>query len=123
MSNKKSPFDYVKSINEKKREEDLSGYNPFLTNRAFAMHLDTVLIAEQMNHYHLLSPQLQYDFYYNAVRKGRRFGFPKKPEDPTNLELVQTYYQYSRQKALEALRLLTPEQLAQIKESLDTGGR
>ena len=120
---KKSPFDYVKSINQKSVESDLSGYVPFLTNRAFAMHLDTVILAEQMNQYHLLSPRLQYDFYYNAVRKGRRFGFPKKPEDPTNLELVQTYYQYSREKALQALEILTPEQLAQIKESLDNGGR
>ena len=120
---KPSPFLYVKSINEKKIEDDLSGYVPFLVNRAFAMHLDTVILSEQMNQYHLLSPRLQYDFYYNAVRKGRRFGFPKKPEDPTNLELVQTYYQYSREKALQALEILTPEQLLQIKESLDNGGR
>jgi hypothetical protein len=87
------------------------------------MHIDTILIAEQMNHYHQLSPQLQYDFYYNAVRKGRRFGFPKKVEDPPNLELVQTYYQYSREKALQALEILTPEQLAQIKTTLDKGGK
>ena len=116
-------FDYVKSVNQKSFETDLSGYVPFLTNRAFAMHIDTIMLAEQMNHYHQLSPQLQYDFYYNAVRKGRRFGFPKKVEDPPNLELVQTYYQYSREKALQALEILTPEQLAQIKTTLDKGGK
>ena len=120
---KKSPFDYVKSINQKIPEDDLSGYVPFLTNRAFAMHMDTILLAEEMNYYHQLSPKLQYDFYYNAVRKGRRFGFPKKVEDPPNLEMVQTYYNYSRQKALEALQLLTPEQLSQIKATLDKGGK
>ena len=120
---KKSPFDYVKSINQKSFETDLSGYVPFLVNRAFAMHLDTVILSEQMNQYHLLSPRLQYDFYYNAVRKGRRFGFPKKVEDPPNLELVQTYYQYSREKALQALEILTPEQLSQIKTTLDKGGK
>ena len=120
---KKSPFDYVKSINQKTHEDDLSGYNPFLTNRAFAMHLDTILLAEQMNHYHLLSPQLQYEFYYNAVRKGRRFGFPKKVEESDDIKLVQEYYQYSRRKAEEALQILTPEQLAQIKTTLDKGGK
>ena len=124
MSNKKSPFDYVRSINEKKYlGEDLSGYVPFLTNRAFAMHLDTILLAEKMNHYHELGPDIQYDFYFYAVRKGKRFGFPKKVEDPPNLELVQTYYQYSREKALQALEILTPEQLAQMKASLDKGGK
>ncbi len=120
---KPSPFDYIKSINHKDYKYDLVGYVPFLTNRCFAMHIDTVMLAEQMNHYHQLSPQLQYDFYYNAVRKGRRFGFPKKVEDPPNLELVQTYYQYSREKALQALEILTPEQLAQIKTTLDKGGK
>ena len=30
------------------------GYVPFLTNRAFAMHMDTVMIAEEMNQYHTL---------------------------------------------------------------------
>ena len=82
MSKKKSPFDYVKSINTKSEYEyDLSGYVPYLTNRAFAMHMDTIMYAEEMNQYNQLDPALQYDFYYNGVRKGRRFGFPKKEEE------------------------------------------
>ena len=64
---KRSPFDYVKSINEKSEMDDLSGYNPFLTNRAFAYHLDTILLAEEMNQAHHIGPQLQYDFYYNMI--------------------------------------------------------
>ena len=121
---KKSPFDYVKSVNDKSYlGEDLSGYIPFLTNRAFAMHMDTVLLSEEMNQAHQLGPELQYDFYYYTVRKGRRFGFPKKVEESDDIKLVQEYYQYSRQKAMEALQILTPEQLSQIKASLDKGGR
>ena len=50
------PFDYVKSINEKSEMDDLSGYNPFLTNRAFAYHLDTILLAEEMNQAHHIGP-------------------------------------------------------------------
>ena len=64
MSKKKSPFDYVKSLCEKNyMGDDLKGYVPFLTNRAFAMHLDCILYAEEMNQAHLLGPELQYDFY------------------------------------------------------------
>ena len=82
MSKKKSPFDYVKNLNTKSDYDyDLSGYVPFLTNRAFAMHMDTILLAEEMNQYHELIPEMQYEFYFTAVRKGRRFGFPKKVEE------------------------------------------
>ena len=121
---KRSPFDFVKSANEKNEYlgDDLSGYVPFLMNRAFAMHLDTVLLAEEMNQYHQLGPELQYDFYYHGVRKGRRFGFPKKPAEHPQLELVQTYFKYSKQKALEALMVLTESDLRAIMKTQDKGG-
>ena len=121
---KKSPFDYVKSINHKTgADTDLSGYVPFLTNQCFAMHMDTVMLAEEMNQAHFLGPHMQYDFYYYGVRKGKRFGFPKKVENTDNLELVMRHYGYSRQKALEVLELLTPEQFTALRSREDKGGR
>ena len=120
---KRSPFDYVKSINEKKYIEDIIGYNPFLTNRAFAMHMDTILLAEEMNQAHKIDPLLQYEFYYYSVRKGRRFGFPKKQEDTASLQLVMDHYKFSKEKAEAALKLLTEEQLQAILKTHDTGGR
>ena len=121
---KKSPFDYVKNINTKSDYDyDLSGYVPYLTNRAFAMHLDTIMLAEQMNQYHQLIPEIQYEFYYNAVRKGRRFGFPKKVEEHPQLELVQEYFNYSHSKAMEALQILSESDLCEIRRSLDRGGQ
>jgi len=119
---KPGPFDYVSSINFKKRNTDLSGYVPFLTNRAFAMHIDTVLFAEQMNQFHQLSPDLQYDFYYHSIRKGKRFGFPPKPPEENNLEMVMEYFKYSRTKAQQALRLLTENDLKDMKKRMDKGG-
>ena len=120
---KKSPFDYVKNINTKTQyDEDLSGYVPFLTNRTLAMHMDTIMFAEQMNQYHSLSPQLQYDFYYYGVRKGRRFGFPKKVEDHPQLEMVMNYFSYSRIKAEQALEILSEGDLMEIRKTLDKGG-
>ena len=119
-----SPFDYVKNINTKSSYDfDLSGYIPFLTNRAFAMHRDTLMMAETMNQHHELIPELQYEFYYHAVRRGKRFGFPPKPPEVNDLELIQSYFQYSRKKALEALEILTPEQITDIKSKMDKGGR
>ena len=121
---KRSPFDYVKSINQKTGYmEDLSGYNPYLTNAAFSQHMDTVMLAEEMNQYHWLSPELQYDFYYYGVRRGKRFGFPKKQDVEDNVQLVMDYYKYSHTKALEALEILTAEQLDMMRAKLDKGGR
>ena len=119
---KKNPFDYVKSINKKGYEYDLSGYNPFLTNRAMAGFIDTVMFAEEMNQHHQLSPQLQYDFYYYGVRKANRFDPIPKHKDPEHLDVVMDFYSYSRQKALEALQILTEEQIYAIIHSLDKGG-
>ena len=120
---KRNPFDYVKSINKKNYEYDLAGYNPFLTNRAFAGFIDTIMFAEAMNQAHLLSPALQYDFYYYAVRKGSRFDPVPKPEDPAHLDAVMDYYGYSRQKAMQAMNILTPTQVSDIVRKLDKGGK
>ena len=119
---KRSPFDFVKAINLKTEVDDLVGYVPFLANRAFAMHLDCILIAEEMNQFHSLSPALQFDFYYYAVRKGRRFGFPPKLQDHPQLELVMDYFNYSRKKAEQALELLSESDLCEIRKSVDKGG-
>ena len=121
---KRNPFDYVKNINTKKGYDyDLSGYVPFLTNRAFAAFIDTIMFAEQMNQAHALGPQLQYDFYYYGIRKGSRFSKIPKPVDPPGLDIVMEYYNYSRQKALEVMHLLDKNAMLNIAKSLDKGGR
>ena len=121
---KRNPFDYVKNINTKKGYDyDLSGYVPFLTNRAFAGFIDTIMFAEQMNQAHALGPQLQYDFYYYGIRKGSRFTKIPKPPEPAGLEIVMQYFNYSRQKALEVMHLLDKNAMLNIAKSLDKGGR
>ena len=57
------------------------------------------------------------------MRRGKRFGFPKKQEVEDDVQLVMDYYKYSHAKALEALEILSAEQLEQIRQKLDKGGR
>ena len=120
---KLNPFDYVKSINEKKRIDETRDYNAYLTNRSLSYHLDTALIANEMNKYPRLPAICQYDFLYETVRKGRRYGGWYKEDENPHLEMVMEYYNYSKQKALEALKVLSQDQLRQIKQRIDTGGR
>ena len=121
--NKPSPFDYVKSINKKNYMDDLSGYNPFLTNRAFAAFIDTIMFAEAMNQASELPPELQYDFYYYGIRKGSRFDPIPKPSEPEGLDVVMAYFNYSKQKALEVINLLSREDLINICKTMDKGGQ
>ena len=118
-----NPFDYVKAINEKKKVENVRGYNPYLTNVAFSYSLDTVLMANEMNFYHGLSPQMQFDFLQGTVKKGNRWNKWYKEEEVPHLEVVMEYYKYSKQKALEALQVLTQENIRDILKSQDRGGR
>ena len=121
---KLSPFHYVKNINSKKSYDfDLSGYSPFLVNRCLAGFIDCIMLVEAMNQAHLLSPALQYDFYYYAVRKGSRFDPVPKPEEPAHLDAVMEYYGYSRQKAMQAMKILTSTQVSEIVRKLDKGGK
>ena len=76
-----------------------------------------------MNKSHHLDPKLQYDFYLNSLRKKKRFAPWLKKGKTEDLDAVKKYYRYSNEKAEQAMRILTKEQIKYIKQKLDTGGR
>ncbi len=118
-----NPFDYVNAINEKKKVDNTINYNPYLTNISFSYSLDTVMLANEMNRYPRLPPPMQFDFLYGTVRKGKRFNKWYKETEHPHLEAVMEYYQYSKQKALQALEVLTQDNIRDIIDSMDKGGR
>ena len=121
--------DWLNSINMNKTdliEEDPSlekEYPPFIINKCMSGHLDTVLYANEMNITHFLDNKLQYDFYLNSVRKRKRFSPWLRKDKVKDLDVVKSYYGYSNEKAQQALRILSPEQIAFIKSKLETGGK
>ena len=117
-----NPFDYVTAIYEKKTIDSMVGFSPYLANHSLSNNLDTVLVANEMNSHPNLPPEAQFDFLYHTVRKGRRYGKWHKPVDPPHLEMVMEYYHCSKQKALQALEILTQANLRDIAKSLDKGG-
>ena len=117
------PFEFVKSINEKTKVAHTRDYNPFLANIAMSYSVDTLMLANEMNQYPSLPPQCQFDFLYQTVRKGKRFNKWYKEQETPYVEEVMAYYGYSKSKALEALQVLTQDQLRDIVKKMDTGGR
>jgi len=97
-------------------------YTPFIVNRALSMHKDTIFHANQMNQCYNLPKKPQIDYYLNTIRSVKRpFVKWAKPIKEGDLQAVKMYYGYSDQKASEALRLLTDEQITFIKERTNTG--
>ena len=121
-------FDYVTSINDNKKDimkDDIDerGYSPFHTNRSLSYFNDTVGLANVVNQYHHLDNKLQYHFLINIVRKRKRFSKWMKAESESDIDAVQEYYGYSKDKAKQVLPPLSPDQIIIIKKKVSKGGR
>ena len=120
--------DWLNSINFNKDDltsddpECIKEYPSYIVNRCLSGHLDTVLYANEMNKYPNLDKDMQYQFFLNSLRKRKRFSPWLRKDKVDNLNIIKKYYGYSNEKALQALRLLTQQQLDYIKKRLDTGG-
>ena len=121
--------DWLNSINRTKKnliDEDPSlekEYSPYIINRIYSGHLDSVLFANEMNRYNFLPKKSQYDFLLNTLRDKKGFSPWLRKDEIKNLDLVKRYYGYSNEKAKQALRILTKEQLNFIRSKFETGGR
>jgi len=120
--------DWLNSINQTKQnliDEDPSlekEYAPYIINRCLSGQVDTVLFANEMNLNHHLDKDMQYSFYLNSIRKRKRFSPWIHKDKVKDLECVKQYYGYSNEKASQALKILTKEQINFIKKRLDIGG-
>ena len=124
-----TPFDFINAINLTKKNlfEDPQAskdYKPFLVNRGLSYFPDTVLYANEMNRNAGIPEDWQFSFFLNTIPKKKRFSkWHKKDADSESLTLVKEYFGYSSEKALEALSILSDDQLVMIKEKLYKGGK
>jgi hypothetical protein len=104
-------------------EENEGDYVPFVVNKALSFHRDCILYANEMNKLPNTDKILQYHYLLNKVR-GYRRPFQKwhKRETIENLDAVKEYFNYSNEKAKDALMVLSDEQIVEIKRNLNKGG-
>jgi|TARA_B100000085_G_scaffold52789_2_gene46089 hypothetical protein len=118
--------DWLNSINFTKEdiaeEDNIKSYPAYIVNRCLSGHLDCIMFANEMNIHNHLDKDMQYQFYLNSLRKRKRFSPWLKKGKVEDLNIVKQYYGYNNEKATQALRILTKEQLNYIKQRLDTGG-
>lgn len=120
--------DIIPSILQNKK--DLSkedgfdkSYNAFVVGRALSFHYDTAMQANEMNRFPSLPSDMQYHYLLNTIRGYKRPFRPwQKRETIEDLEAVKEYYNYSNDKAKEALVLLNADQIEEIRKRIHKGG-
>lgn len=124
-----TPFDYIDAISHTK--EDLfdgnenaeKEYNAYIVNRGLSFGADTVLYANEMNRYHFLQKQHQFQFLQGTIRKRKRYNsWIRAEKESEDIAALKEYYNYSNDDAKYALSLLMPDQLELIKQRLNKGG-
>ena len=120
--------DYLNSINQNKKNiivDDVTekAYPPYIVNKCLAAFHDTVLFANEMNMYPHLDKKMQYDFFINSINPRKRFSPWAKKTKVEYLDAIKEYYGYNDDKALQALRILSKDQLEHIKKLVDKGGK
>ena len=119
-------FTFVGDISKGKKylftEETEDNYDAYIINKAFSLTADTILYANDMNLHYNLPKKLQHDYLINSIRPRSRYEKWPKVEKSSDIDAVKEYYNYSREKAVIALSILSKGQLAIIKEKLEKGG-
>lgn len=122
---------YLNAINQtKKKMSDLDDdfdtvkkkYSPFIVNRCLSFFPDTLIQSNNMNRYHHLDKDMQYEYLLNSIRPRKRYSPWQKKGEHADLDLIKEYYGYSNSKAYEVLDLLSEDDLDRMREELSVGG-
>jgi hypothetical protein len=121
-------FDFVSDITEFKKyrfdEDTKSVYNSFMVNRALMQHIDTILLANEMNKRPDLIPEMSHDFLFYSVDAKSRYGkWAKKSDD--NLDLInyiRSHYKINYDHAIMYINLMTEDELKQIEFKMNAKG-
>lgn len=117
--------DIIPSILQTKKNvlDDQKDYVPYVVNKALSQHMDCVMYANQMNLLPHTDKDMQYTYFLNTIRPYKR-PYQKwfKKEAISDLDVVKEYYKYSDEKAKQVLRVLSPDQLAELHIRIDKGG-
>ncbi len=123
-------FDFLDAINHIKKTDVYDDdplahkeYKPFVINKFLAQHIDCILYVNEMNQRPHCDSEMQFHYFINSLRKKKRFAKKwHKSELSDDIGCIQEYYNYSRKKAEDALKILSNEELSYIRERLNKGG-
>jgi len=121
-------FDFLGDISYGKqyllKPDTESEYVPFMINRGLAQHLDTILLAGEMNKMPHLSKRMHHDFLFYSVDPRKRYGKWVKADTTNEEEIaaVQKMFGCNREIALQYLTVLSKDEVERMKEHFNDGG-
>jgi hypothetical protein len=119
--------DWLKSIYSSKQDllkdlDNANQYPAFIVNRMLSGNIDTALFANELNERYTMDKDMQYKFLLYAIPSKKRYTPYLKKSKLEDLDVIKQYYGYNTEKALDALKLLTTEEIDYIKKKLSIGG-
>jgi len=107
-------------------ENEHNEYEPYKMNKFLSQSADSIFDVNDMNGLPDLPIPLQYDYFINSIR--RRSRRPEKwlvdsSMSVNDLDIVKEYFNYSNQKAKDALLLLGESELEYIRSKTYKGGK
>ena len=124
---KVSPFDLAHDLTSKERYEaescEMKEYKTFLINRSLSYHGDLIGYVNEMNVHTDVCNRFHYDFLHHSIPKKKRSKkYWSKVKKIEHLEMVKEYFNYSNQKALSALSVLSDSDIETIAKQMNKGG-
>lgn len=123
-------FDFLNDVSYKKEylynEDTKSQYNAFMILRGLGQHIDTVLLANELNKRPNISKEMHHDFLFYVIDARKRYGkWSKevKQYDEDVVEYIKDKYQYNTKNAIEQyLSLMSNAELKQLKKKVHNKG-
>jgi hypothetical protein len=112
-------YDKTPILDDELQEKE---YVPFVVNRCLSYFPDTILYANKVNRYNQLGKKMQFDYLRLSIRPRKRFSKWIKSQEEKDLQLIKDHYNYSNERASEVLRVLTPNQIEDIRSLYQYGG-
>lgn len=126
---KVSLFDWLGDLNYDKKglfsSETEQDFVPFMINRGMSQNMDTIMYANEMNKHWRVTKEMVHDFYLYIVPKKKRYGkWAKQTTDNKDeIELLMKHYNIGYHRAIEYLKLLSSEDIQNIKSQYAVGGK
>lgn len=103
-------------------------YNMFMLNRGMAQHIDTVMLANELNKHSILSPLMHHDYLFYGVDAKKRYGKWAKSDlseqQSKLISFIKNKYNVNNDVATFYLKIHDVTELEnEYRKSLETGGK
>lgn len=121
-------FDFVNDISSDKKylfdDDTAQVYTSFMINKAFSQHLDTIMLANEMNKRPTLNKEMHHDFMFYSIDAKKRYGkwAKKGKQNEDVINYVKNKYAIGNERAIEYLSLMTDDEVKQIEVTLKSKG-